>query len=136
MAPYVGLDVSMDETAACVIDDEGEVLVETKVAREPEAIATCLEPRAGAKGVLGDALARAIDDDRLVAASARTTLLRSSCPIQMPSRGGPTPTANRSLESQRIHFALAPDYRSLSKYEGREGRRVETARPSRKAPPC
>ena len=74
--------------------------------------------RPGARRVLGDATAWAIDDDRLVAA-ARTTFQRWSCPIPTPSGGGHAPTANRSSELQGTHFTLAPDYRSLSKYEGR-----------------
>ncbi len=39
MSEYVGLDVSLEETAVCVIDAAGEVIAESKVLSEPEAIA-------------------------------------------------------------------------------------------------
>ncbi len=44
MKYYAGLDVSMEETAVCVVDSEGEVVSEAKVASEPEAIAGYLAP--------------------------------------------------------------------------------------------
>lgn len=39
MTQYVGLDVADEETSVCVVDQEGVVLVEAKVASEPAAIA-------------------------------------------------------------------------------------------------
>lgn len=39
MKTYVGLDVSLDETAICVVDEVGKVLAERKVPLTPEAIA-------------------------------------------------------------------------------------------------
>jgi len=44
MKKYAGLDVSMEETAICVIDDEGRVVAEGKVASDPVAIAGFLAP--------------------------------------------------------------------------------------------
>ena len=44
MKHYAGLDVSMEETAVCVIDAEGVVVAEAKVASEPQAIAAYLGP--------------------------------------------------------------------------------------------
>ena len=44
MKHYAGLDVSLEETSVCVVDDEGEVVAELKVASEPGSIATALEP--------------------------------------------------------------------------------------------
>lgn len=44
MKYYAGLDVSMEETAVCVIDDAGEVLEEAKAATDPESIAALLAP--------------------------------------------------------------------------------------------
>lgn len=44
MKHYAGLDVSMEETAICVIDDEGTVVAELKAASEPAAIAAALAP--------------------------------------------------------------------------------------------
>lgn len=42
MKHYAGLDVSMEETAVCVIDAEGEVVAEGKVASDPSALAAFL----------------------------------------------------------------------------------------------
>jgi transposase len=38
----VGLDVSLDESAICIVDDAGDILKEGKAETEPEAIATSL----------------------------------------------------------------------------------------------
>jgi transposase len=46
MTQYVGLDVADEETSVCVIDQEGAVLVEAKVASEPAAIAAFIRARA------------------------------------------------------------------------------------------
>ena len=53
MKHYVGLDVSMEETAVCVIDGAGEVVSERKVASDPAAIATCLAPWRGSLSRVG-----------------------------------------------------------------------------------
>jgi predicted NBD/HSP70 family sugar kinase len=34
---YAGLDVSLEQTSVCVVDAQGEVVREAKVASEPEA---------------------------------------------------------------------------------------------------
>ncbi|MDE1172734.1 MAG: IS110 family transposase [Parvibaculaceae bacterium] len=44
MAHFAGLDVSIEETAVCVVDEEGTVLMQCSVATEPEAIAKVLLP--------------------------------------------------------------------------------------------
>lgn len=44
MAHFAGLDVSIDETAVCVVDDKGAVVLEVSVPTEPEAIAEALAP--------------------------------------------------------------------------------------------
>lgn len=46
MKEYVGLDVSMEETSICVVDEAGKILAEGKVASRPEAIAGFLTERA------------------------------------------------------------------------------------------
>jgi transposase len=46
MTQYVGLDVADEETSVCVVDQEGAVLVEAKVASEPVAIAAFIRARA------------------------------------------------------------------------------------------
>ncbi len=38
MAHFVGLDVSVKETAVCVVDEAGEVVLEQKVPTEPDDI--------------------------------------------------------------------------------------------------
>jgi hypothetical protein len=43
---YVGLDVADEETSVCVINQEGAVLAEAKVASEPAAIAAFIRSRA------------------------------------------------------------------------------------------
>jgi transposase len=47
MEYFPGLDVSMDETAICVIDTEGKFVLETKVETDPDAIVTALDPYVG-----------------------------------------------------------------------------------------
>jgi transposase len=46
MTQYVGLDVADEETSVCVVDQEGAVLVEAKVASEPATIAAFIRARA------------------------------------------------------------------------------------------
>jgi transposase len=41
---FSGLDVSIDETAICVVDDKGKVHLQTAVATDPEAIVRVLKP--------------------------------------------------------------------------------------------
>jgi transposase len=41
---FSGLDVSIDETAICVVDDKGTVHLQTSVATDPEAIVQVLKP--------------------------------------------------------------------------------------------
>lgn len=47
MKHYAGLDVSLEETAVCVVDGEGSIVTEAKVVTEPEAIAAYLAPWSG-----------------------------------------------------------------------------------------
>lgn len=44
---FAGLDVSIEETAICVVGDDGKVVLETAVATEPALIAEALAPYAG-----------------------------------------------------------------------------------------
>lgn len=46
MNEYVGLDVSMEETSICVVDETGAIVAEGKVASRPEAIAGFVARRA------------------------------------------------------------------------------------------
>ena len=46
MEQYVGLDVSLQETSICVVDDSGEILCEDSVISEPEAIAAFIKTKA------------------------------------------------------------------------------------------
>ncbi|GAA4773135.1 hypothetical protein GCM10023219_20430 [Stakelama sediminis] len=47
MEYFAGLDVSIEETAICVVGDDGKVVLETAVETNPAAIATALERYAG-----------------------------------------------------------------------------------------
>jgi transposase len=47
MEYFAGLDVSIDDTAICVVSDGGEVVLETSVATDPGTIADALRPYAG-----------------------------------------------------------------------------------------
>ncbi len=44
MNSFAGLDVSIEETAICVVDEHGEVLLRAAVPTDPEAIGTALAP--------------------------------------------------------------------------------------------
>lgn len=44
MKYYAGLDVSMEETAVCIVDSQGAVIAELKAASEPAAIAAAVAP--------------------------------------------------------------------------------------------
>lgn len=53
MRHYAGLDVSMEETAVCVVDEAGRIVAEAKVRSEPDAIAAYLERWSGALSRVG-----------------------------------------------------------------------------------
>ena len=53
MAHFVGLDVSVKETAVCVVDEVGEVVLERKVPSEPDDIVTLLTSIGEAYGRIG-----------------------------------------------------------------------------------
>ena len=53
MAHFVGLDVSVKETAVCVVDEVGEVVLEQKVPTEPDDIVTLLTSIGEAYGRVG-----------------------------------------------------------------------------------
>jgi transposase len=44
MNSFAGLDVSIEETAICVVDENGEVLLKSTVPTDPEVITEALEP--------------------------------------------------------------------------------------------
>jgi transposase len=46
MKQYVGLDVSLEQTAVCIVDEQGKALWRGKCASTPEAIAAVVKARA------------------------------------------------------------------------------------------
>ncbi|MCS3761318.1 transposase [Bradyrhizobium centrosematis] len=50
---FCGLDVGMDESAICVVDDKGEVVLQTTAVTDPEAIKAALKPYLGRLRRLG-----------------------------------------------------------------------------------
>src|SRR4051812_31698286 len=44
---FCGLDVGMDQTAICVVDDKGAVLLEVAVMTDPDALKAALSPYLG-----------------------------------------------------------------------------------------
>lgn len=53
MKHYAGLDVSMEETAVCVIDSEGAVVAALKAASDPAALVEALSPWSGSLAKVG-----------------------------------------------------------------------------------
>lgn len=53
MAHFVGLDVSVQETAVCVVDEAGKVVFERKVATEPDDLVGLLTSISGGYGRIG-----------------------------------------------------------------------------------
>ena len=45
MKQYVGLDVSLEQTAVCIVDEQGKTLWRGKCASTPEAIAAVVKVR-------------------------------------------------------------------------------------------
>jgi hypothetical protein len=50
---YAGLDVSLEQTSVCVVDAQGQVVREAKVASEPEALVGFLRGQQLAIGRVG-----------------------------------------------------------------------------------
>jgi transposase len=50
---YVGLDVSLEQTAVCIIDDAGHVVVERSLASHPDDTGECLAGLIGTIGRVG-----------------------------------------------------------------------------------
>ena len=46
MKQYVGLDVSLEQTAVCIVDEQGKALGRGKCASTPEAIAAVVKAKA------------------------------------------------------------------------------------------
>lgn len=53
MEHYAGLDVSLEQTSVCVVDAQGQVVREAKVASEPEALVGFLRGQQLAIGRVG-----------------------------------------------------------------------------------
>jgi transposase len=43
MKYYAGLDVSLEETAICIVDDKGKIMKEARAASEPDALIKALQ---------------------------------------------------------------------------------------------
>lgn len=53
MKLFVGLDVSLEKTATCVISEHGKIVREAQAASEPEALARWIENLDGTIAVVG-----------------------------------------------------------------------------------
>ena len=53
MKLFVGLDVSLEKTAICVISEHGKIVREAQAASEPEALARWIENLDGTIAVVG-----------------------------------------------------------------------------------
>ena len=42
MEQYAGIDVSLDSASVCIVDAQGKIVKEAKVASEPDALVGCL----------------------------------------------------------------------------------------------
>jgi predicted NBD/HSP70 family sugar kinase len=49
---FAGLDVSLDETTVCVVDEEGRIVKEARVASEPEALVAFFRESMQSRGVV------------------------------------------------------------------------------------
>lgn len=43
MMYYAGMDVSLEETSICIVDETGRIVQETRAASEPQALIAALE---------------------------------------------------------------------------------------------
>ena len=87
MTYYIGLDVSVESTAVCVIDDTGQVEKELSVSSHPDDIAAALGPFSGAIGSVG------------LEAGPMSAFLAAGL-----KRHGLTPVL---METRRVHAALS-----------------------------
>jgi len=53
MKLFIGLDVSLAKTAACVLDEHGRIIKEVEVASEPEALAKFAKEQPGEIAAIG-----------------------------------------------------------------------------------
>ena len=53
MRLFIGLDVSLEKTAICVVSAHGEIIKEAEVASEPEALARWLSDLDGSIAAIG-----------------------------------------------------------------------------------
>ena len=102
MEYFAGLDVSMKETHVCVVDGEGEVVLETVATTLPEAIAA--------------ALARALDCQRVVLETGRMapTLYHGLAALGVPVICIESRQAHLALKSLATHKTDRNDARGLA----------------------
>jgi transposase len=53
MTHFAGLDVSVNETSICIVDDAGRIVLEAKVVTEPAAIVSALASQGYVYGRIG-----------------------------------------------------------------------------------
>ena len=83
MDHYAGLDVSLEETAICVVDGTGRMVKETRAASEPEALIAALQ-------ALGLPLKRIGLEACSLAAWPMTSCARQACQLSASRRARPT----------------------------------------------
>jgi len=122
MEYFAGLDVSLETVNVCVVDEDGNILLERKVDAEPDTIVTVLRSSASPSSGLG--LKLVPPPPGCTVSSTRQATRRSASNVGM-SRPALAPCATRptamTREESQTSFDLAGSDRSSSRAKRRGG---------------